>query len=315
MPFTPIVFNTGAAPGLDGPTFNFLETQYSEATLSLQHDLLTAFVHNGLVPTKDGTTLNQLDVSSGTAYVAQADNTRRNRTFSTTSTFTTSVASTTYYLDLNPDGTWSWGTAHSAQANYLTICTVTTDASANIATVTDTRTLNPTLLTGINGTLALPLASGTSLTLSNHLTANDAAFTGVNSGIELGSTSSANTPYLDFHSSGNNINYDVRLIASGGSASAGAGTLNIQAGALQFNGATVPNSGGTLQTNLNADMVDGLHAAAFAQLAGATFTGNIGGPIGGGIPTTRNGAALSVPIYTGTTTPSSPPTGAIWIKS
>lgn len=44
-------------------------------------------------------------------------------------------------------------------------------------------------------------------------------------------------------------------------------------------------------------------------------SGNYNGPIGGGIPTTRNGAALSVPIFTGTTTPVNPPTGSIWIKA
>ena len=45
------------------------------------------------------------------------------------------------------------------------------------------------------------------------------------------------------------------------------------------------------------------------------ITGNYSGPIGGGIPTTRNGAALSVPIYTGATTPSNPPTGSLWFNA
>lgn len=44
-------------------------------------------------------------------------------------------------------------------------------------------------------------------------------------------------------------------------------------------------------------------------------SGNFNGPIGGGIPTTRNGAALSVPIYTGSTTPSNPPTGSLWASA
>jgi len=46
-----------------------------------------------------------------------------------------------------------------------------------------------------------------------------------NSGIELGSTTVANTPYIDFHSSGNTIDYDSRLVASGGNGTSGNGTL------------------------------------------------------------------------------------------
>src|SRR5258707_2414060 len=41
-------------------------------------------------------------------------------------------------------------------------------------------------------------------------------------------------------------------------------------------------------------------------------TGNLIGNAGTGLPTTRNGAAVSAPIYTGANTPSSPPTGSIW---
>jgi hypothetical protein len=45
------------------------------------------------------------------------------------------------------------------------------------------------------------------------------------SGIEIGKTSSTDTPYIDFHSSANNIDYDARIIASGGSSTIGQGTL------------------------------------------------------------------------------------------
>lgn len=63
-----------------------------------------------------------------------------------------------------------------------------------------------------------------------------------NSGIELGSNTS-NTPFIDFHSSANTIDYDVRLIASGGSASIGTGTLTVNAsGGVAFTGAPLPSS-------------------------------------------------------------------------
>jgi hypothetical protein len=62
--------------------------------------------------------------------------------------------------------------------------------------------------------------------------ANQTLFTGSNAGIELGSTSAANTPYIDFHSSGNNVDYDTRLLASAGTATAGQGTLTVYHGGV-----------------------------------------------------------------------------------
>ena len=50
-----------------------------------------------------------------------------------------------------------------------------------------------------------------------------------NGGIDLGSTGASNTPYIDFHSSGNNLDYDSRIIASGGAGSVGYGTLTLVA--------------------------------------------------------------------------------------
>lgn len=50
--------------------------------------------------------------------------------------------------------------------------------------------------------------------------------------LELGKQgrSSASTPFIDFHSSTNDIDYDVRIIASGGSATVGQGLLTLTAG-------------------------------------------------------------------------------------
>lgn len=154
MPFTPITFNTGSGPGIDGPSLNFIETQYSEATQSLPKDFMTAFVVNGLSATKDGTNSKQLNVAAGAAYIEQPDGTLRIR-FQGTPSFLTSVPSATYYLDANPDGTLSFATTHSVQANYLPLAQVTTDAGSNISTVTDMRPLNPTLLPTLAGFLNL----------------------------------------------------------------------------------------------------------------------------------------------------------------
>lgn len=133
-------WNSGGAPGIDAGALNNSETQYQEASLSFNPDILTAgFVLSGLVCTKDGSVASKLDVTTGSYYAVQsADSTLRQRTISATN-FTTSTPSTTYFLDVNPDGTTSWGTSHSGVSNHLTICSVTTDGSANISTVTDTR--------------------------------------------------------------------------------------------------------------------------------------------------------------------------------
>lgn len=55
---------------------------------------------------------------------------------------------------------------------------------------------------------------------------------GANTGFEVGSTAAVNTPFIDFHSSGNAIDYDVRLSASGGTGTAGNGTLALAGAAM-----------------------------------------------------------------------------------
>jgi len=49
----------------------------------------------------------------------------------------------------------------------------------------------------------------------------------VNSNLQLGSLTTANTPFIDFHSSGNNIDYDARIIATAGDATIGNGKLSV----------------------------------------------------------------------------------------
>lgn len=48
--------------------------------------------------------------------------------------------------------------------------------------------------------------------------------------IEIGNPSAVNTPFIDFHSSGNVNDYDVRMLVSGGGAGVGLGTLTISGG-------------------------------------------------------------------------------------
>lgn len=59
-----------------------------------------------------------------------------------------------------------------------------------------------------------------------------------NVGLEVGSETTPSSSFIDFHSSGNNIDYDTRIIAYGGNTASGNGTLNF-IGNIQANGSTV----------------------------------------------------------------------------
>ena len=155
-PYAPTAWVAGAT-ALSQAHMNNLETQAADALNGLNGDLFasTGFVLSGILCTKDGTNANQLDVASGRAYALHSDGSLGLIVVGST-TFLTTVALATYYLDLNVDGSWSWGTSHSGMANYLTICNVTTDGSSNISVVNMQRQYQIDFLTQIAGFLNLP---------------------------------------------------------------------------------------------------------------------------------------------------------------
>jgi hypothetical protein len=72
--------------------------------------------------------------------------------------------------------------------------------------------------------------------------------------IELGITTAASTPFVDFHSSGNNIDYDSRIIANGGNTTVGQGALTYNAAAgHNFYGPMIVNgtTGSTADVTIN----------------------------------------------------------------
>jgi hypothetical protein len=76
--------------------------------------------------------------------------------------------------------------------------------------------------------------------------------------IELGKTSVSTTPTLDFRSSGQASDFDVRLRVSGGNATDGQGTLALTAGGFTINGNTIWHAGNDGSgSGLDADTVDG----------------------------------------------------------
>lgn len=157
MAYTPTSWTNGTTP-VNATNMNHLETQYTEATHSYEQFFINGFVLTGFAATKDGTTASQLDVTAGTAYLKQADGTLRSQSPTSSTQSCLGHPSTTLYLFLNNDGTWTFGTSSSGPANSLPICQVTTDASSNILTVTDVRPTTITLWPAADGGVAIPHA-------------------------------------------------------------------------------------------------------------------------------------------------------------
>jgi hypothetical protein len=337
MPYTPTTWVDGTTIG-NQTHMNNLETQFLEASNSFEQELFTAFVFSGAVPTKDGTIANQLDIPAYVAFLKQSDNTLRRRA-TTTTTKTTATPSTTYYLYLQPDGTWYWSTTNSPAANSLEICTVATDGSGNISTVTDARTTATTLLNGIPGGVGITIGQNNLYTAdggyihhdsTSHWTEYKSSASGAASG-HIFSTWDGSAAHIPF-SVGGQFGSALAWVDNSGNSTA-TGQISFGAGVSGFlstllfdgtNHTTViatPTSGTaqliafngwTGSAAYNIFSLGGRYGSAAAWIDGS---GNYNGPVGGGIPTTRAGAATSVPIYTSTSTPSSPPTGSIWIKA
>ena len=136
--YAPTNWVNGTTPA-NATNMNHLETQALDVLSGLNPDLFTAFVLSGITCTKDGTIANQLDIAVGRAYAKQSDGTLALIVVAADNTHTTSAISSTYYLYLQPDGTWYWSTTNAPAANSLFIAQVTTDASGNILAVTDKR--------------------------------------------------------------------------------------------------------------------------------------------------------------------------------
>lgn len=70
--------------------------------------------------------------------------------------------------------------------------------------------------------------------------------------VELGrQDGTASTPYLDFHSGSTVVDYDTRLLASGGNGSAGGGKLTVESGEVAFTGTLTPMTGTTAKAPID----------------------------------------------------------------
>jgi hypothetical protein len=109
--------------------------------------------------------------------------------------------------------------------------------TANIPNVSTTLVGTDTVQTLRNKTLEASINVVTNLGVQILTVANS-----VNGNIELGRRDSvSSTPYIDFHSGGFTVDYDVRIISTGGASTAGRGNLQID-GNLLNNLNTIPKT-------------------------------------------------------------------------
>lgn len=116
------------------------------------------------------------------------------------------------------------------------------------------------------------------LNVSNEIELSQASLVNKNNNaaLELGSLATSNTPFMDFHSSGNNIDYDSRLIASGGAGSSGNGTLIFDGAVLAPNATGRDLGTAGMRWDLFADSAD----INSIELAPTSFA-NLGTPRNG----------------------------------
>ncbi|WP_234803986.1 hypothetical protein [Ensifer adhaerens] len=124
------------------------------------------------------------------------------------------------------------------------------------------------LATGTIADARLP-TSQSGKTFTSAITAASLLTTAANQGIELGPAGIANTPFIDFHSSGANTDYDARILASGGTGATGNGALTYTShGGHNFQGFAVFNSTGTFGGTLTGNQVITTNGEFIAKASG-----------------------------------------------
>lgn len=207
---------------------------------------------------------HQVTFSSATVFNGQMN---VNTSGSSTSLVITDTGSNGANLKLTGNGTTTPSKSIRVNAGVLQI--INDAYSAQIFTLSDAG----------NGYFAGTLSAAGAVSLSSTLTVTgNASFSGgavttsgvaliinpsgYNGSIELGDTKSgtATTPYIDFHSGATATDYDFRVIASGGTGTAGAGTLSLLGAAVSVQAAltatkamTINVAGASSQLTLNGD--------------------------------------------------------------
>lgn len=205
-------------------------------------------------------------------------------------TFSSALAtgSTCYYtiqaVDAsgNPSGQWETGVGVYTTAGNTLSRSVQTSSSAN-ALVPFSGNLQ-VFLTVTSAQMAT-LAPAATPTFTGSVTLSTAS-----AGIEIGSLSGANTPYIDFHSSGNANDYDARIIVSGGSAN-GSGSLQIiAAGGVSLPvGSSAPGILGSVSNTVTAAGTTQATATALVSDVNVVTTSTASTGLGVALPGATSG--------------------------
>lgn len=151
----------------------------------------------------------------------------------------TAVASGTLTLPAATDVVVARNTTDTLTNKTLTspvLNTATTNSPTITGTVGGTATFGA--ITINSPTINTPTLSGPTITGNSFLTSS-------NSGFEIGNLSTPNTPYIDFHSSGINQDFDCRIQSTGGLAGSGQGSLLFNASNVTSTGSLVSQSAGS----------------------------------------------------------------------
>lgn len=146
-----------------------------------------------------------------------------------------------------------------------------TGANVNSGSITATGTI-----TGGNLTTAGVVSTSGGILVSSGAIVASAS----NQRVEIGAPGSVNSPYIDFRSSGNaSLDYDVRIIASGGNnGNDGTGTLTINASTVSATGGVTAAStitGGNLLTSGRVSAAGNITAGGTASISGSVTGGNL----------------------------------------
>ncbi len=145
------------------------------------------------------------------------------------------------YFDRVPTGLGQWDAGIAFRPGSVRSVTIQDDSSSTVIMKT---TGNHS--TGIDFTSSTFIgnafqSNGFSVATTGGISTPNILINSTNGNIELGSVGTSNTPYLDFHSSANNIDYDSRIIASGGTGVTGNGTLTVTAATFALPAVTTIN--------------------------------------------------------------------------
>lgn len=216
---------------------------------------------------------NKIDLTFGRGRALFLD-TVVEKTADSTYSIPTPAINTTYYIYLKNDGTFTSNTTGVSPSNSIKLWSVSTGTSLSTLTKLDLRAqvvmanIKPNDIGAVNkagdtmtGALYLPFVE-----IGNNS----------NGAIELGKKDgTTSTPFIDFHSGATVVDYDARIIGTGGNGVNGGGNIDIKAANVTVNAKNVWHAGNDgAGSGLDADMVDGYHASSFAKFAAGTYTGD-----------------------------------------